>query len=150
MDQAAVQKLIETAVKEAQAPLLMRALRGDAREEAARILKGVSLVEAAKERVIGAVLADIPIKDGALDTAKFTEAVNAAAKAEGAYVASLIGSGQVRGMGAAPVAIDAKEAEKQAADQKRLREGAVRSYMDLGMPKAAAEKAAGRGQEEAA
>lgn len=148
MDAAELKKLQEslTAQSALNQRLLERAIRGDAREEAVRILKGVSLVEAAKERVIDAVTRDfaaIPQKDGALDTAKFTEAVNAAAKAEGAYVASLMGSGQVRGMGVAPVQIDAKEAEKAAADQKRLREAAVRSYMDLGMPKAAAEQAAG-------
>jgi hypothetical protein len=124
--------------------LLERAIRADARVEAGRILKGTTLMEAAKQRVIESVLSDIARKDGEIDTVKFTEAVNAAAKTEGAYVAQLTGSGRVYGMGTpVPVAIDTNEATRQTADRKRLHESAVRSYVALGLPKEAAEKAAG-------
>jgi hypothetical protein len=154
MDAAELKKLQESVATQTaiNTRLLERALRGDARVEAARILKTNSLAEPAKERVIEAVTRDfasIPQTDGALDLVKFSEAVNAAAKAEGAYVASLVGSGRVSGMGspapavAAP-AVTAQEAATAEADRKRLREAAVRSFTDLGMPRAAAEAAVGQ------
>lgn len=155
MDAAELKKLQESLASQAATNqrLLERAIRGDAREEAKRILKGTTLIEAAKERVIESVTRDfaaIPQKDGALDTVKFTEAVNAAAKAEGQYVASLIGSGQVRGMGAPAPVIDAKESERQAADDKKLRESRIANYMRLGLTKEAAEKTVDRYSQEAA
>lgn len=143
MDEAAVQRLIESAVKAAQAPLLERALRGDAREEATRILAGVSLPETSKQRVIAEALREVPVKDGVIDSVKFAESVNAAAKAEGAYIASLTGSGQVRGMGAAPVHIDAKEVARRDELEKRVQESAVNVFSILtGGNKAVAEAAA--------
>ena len=156
MDAAELKKLQESLAAQAvvNQRLLERALRGDARTEAARILKGVTLIDAAKERVIESVLRNpIPqTAEGALDVAKFTESVTAAAKEEGAYVASLMGSGRVLGMGApaAPV-VDPKEAEKRTADAKKLRESSIRSFMSLGMTKEAAEASADRlvGQEAA-
>lgn len=159
MDAAELKKLQEglAAAQVVNKQLLERALRGDAREEAARILKGVTLIEAAKERVIESVLRGaIPQTEaGALDTVKFKETVEAAAKAEGAYVASLIGSGQVRGLGVVqPQAVDPKEAaakaQQAADDRKALRESAIKTYIDLGLPKAAAEAAADRSIGEAA
>lgn len=148
MDAAELKKLQESlAAQEASnKKLLERAIRGDAREEAVRILKGTTLIEAAKERVIESVLREtIPQTDGVLDVVKFTASVNEAAKKEGAYVAGLLESGKVRGMGPAPVvAIDAKETERQAADQKRLREAAVRNFTEMGMQKEAAEASADR------
>lgn len=158
MDAAEFKKLQESVAAQtaANAKLLERALRGDAREEAAKILKGVTLIDTAKERVIESILrGTIPqTPEGALDTIKFTEAVNTEAKAEGAYVAALVGSGRVIGMGAgsapAPAPIDPKEAERVAAEKKTYRESAVKAYMDMGLPKAAAEAAADRPEEEAA
>jgi hypothetical protein len=52
----------------------------------------------------------------------------------------------VRGVGAgAPVVpIDAKEAERKVEAQKKLRESSVRNFMEMGMPKAAAEASADR------
>jgi hypothetical protein len=142
MDAAEVQKLIEAAVKTAQAPLLERALRGDAREAAAGILAGVTLHEAAKALVIDNVLRDIPTKDGALDMVKFKEAVEAEAKRVGAVVSAATGSGQVRDMGSAPVQIDAKEAERRAQLAKTDEEEAIRVFESLGMPPDAAKFAA--------
>ena len=147
MDQAEVTKLIESAVKAAQAPLLERALRGDAREEAARLLRDVTLPEASKQRVIESVLREIPKKDGALDTAKFAEAITAAAKDEGQYVAALTGSGKVRGMGAAPAPqVSVQEAEQIKESKTRNRERSIKAYEALGMPRKAAEAAVSRGE----
>ncbi len=105
MDEAAVQKLIESAVKSAQAPLLERAIRGDAREEAARVLSTMTLHEALKGLVTENVLSrEIPQVNGALDTVKFTESINAEAKRIGAAHAAASGTGQVRGLGSAALA----------------------------------------------
>jgi hypothetical protein len=155
VDATELKKLQETAAANAESnrKLLERALRGDAREEAVRILKGTSLIDAAKERVVEAVLAlPIPHTDGVLDAAKLKEAVELLAKREGEYVAGIMGSGQVRGLGVAPV-VPIREADPQAiardaAELKALRESAIASYIDLGMPKEAAEKAADRYLEE--
>ncbi len=151
MDAAELKKLQEnqTSLMVTNQRLLERALRGDAREEAVRILKGSSLVDAAKERVIEAALAQvIPATDGVLDTVKFKESVDLLAKREGEYVASLTGSGGVRGLGApapaAVVPIDAKEAERKAADQKKLRETAIRNFEEWGQTRAVAEASADR------
>jgi hypothetical protein len=142
MDAAEVQKLIEAAVKTAQAPLLERALRGDAREAATGILAGVTLHEAAKALVIDNVLRDIPTKDGALDTTKFKEAVEVEAKRVGAVVSAATGSGEVRGMGSAPIQIDAKEAAARAERAKTEEEDAIKVFESLGMPPDAAKFAA--------
>jgi hypothetical protein len=149
MDAAEVTKIVEAAVKAAlapvqaqQVPLLERALRGDAREEATRILSGVTLHEAAKTLVIENVLTNIPSKDGQLDTAKFKEAVDAEAKRIGAALAAATGSGRVTGMGAAPVQIDAKEAERRAQQAKDDEANAISVFESLGMPKDAATAAA--------
>jgi hypothetical protein len=149
MDAAEVQKLVESAVQAAlapvqaqQAPLIERALRGDAREAATKILEGVTLHEAAKALVIDNVLRSIPQKDGALDTAAFSESVNAEAKRVGAAVAAATGAGMVRGMGIAPVQIDATEAKRVTEQAKADEEDAVRIFESLGMPKDAATFAA--------
>ena len=97
------------------ARLLKRALRADAKEAARGTLREVSLPDAAKERVIESVCSgEIPMKDGDLDTVKLAEAVNAAAKTEGAYVASIGGHQRVFGMGAPAPTVDAKESERRA------------------------------------
>ena len=124
-------------LRESSARLLARALRSDAREQGMKILEGVTLPPASKLRVIDAVLErEIPRKDGELDLAKFTEAVNAEAKREGQYVASLTGAGRVTGMGApGPVETDPaklREAEqRQESEQKRYRESATEVFSEL-------------------
>jgi hypothetical protein len=100
--------------------LLERAIKGDAREEATRLLESVSLPAASKSRVISDVLArEIPVKDGELDRTVFGESVNSAAKAEGAYVASLTGGGRVQGMGASVIT--------ETADQIAMREARAKA-----------------------
>lgn len=143
MDATEVTKLVEAAVSKATAPLLAetallkeRAAKGDAVLEATKLLEKVTLPQSAKARVIEQAVSNLPMKDGALDVAKFTETVNAFAKSEGEYIGSFSGN-RVQGMGSAP-AVDPKEAE-------RLKEAAVRTqaqaeevFAGFGMSEAAA------------
>lgn len=127
--------------------LQRRALRGDALVEAQRILSDCSLVEASKARVVEACLSNIPEKDGAIDAEKLKALVEAEAKREGAYVASLTGSGRVFGMGASALVesdpVKAREARKLAeADAKEELDNDVAIFESLGMPKEAATFAA--------
>jgi hypothetical protein len=158
MDEAAIQKLVESAVTKATAPLILdnaqlkeRAAKGDAVLEATRLLEKVSLPNSAKQRVIESATTNVPLKEGVLDTEKFAESVNLFAKREGEYLASVgAGNGQVKGMGIAP-ATDPKEAE-------RLKEAAAKSQKDtldifsdpvFGMSEAAAKATADRFKEAA-
>ncbi len=136
MDQAAVQRLVEAA----NAPLLERAVRGDARELAASILRPQALRESGKvmvmENIIGVEGAyrPLPMKDGALDAAKFTEAINTEAKRIGTLLSEAEGAGRVRGLGTAtllqeaddPAKIQAREAAEQ-----RTRKERINIYADL-------------------
>ncbi len=144
MDAAELTALKESLAAQAETnrKLLERAIRGDAREEASRILAGVTLHEAAKQLVIETVLRDIPQKDGNLDTVTFKESVESEAKRVGAAISAATGGARVTGMGSAPVQIDAKEAERRAALAKTDEEEAVRIFESLGMPKEAAAAAA--------
>ena len=145
MEAAELKKLQESLATQAATNqrLLERAIRGDAREEATRILRTTSLMEAAWPRVIEQVTRDfsaIPQADGALDKTKFAEAVNAAAKTEGAYAQLLTGSGQVRGVGTpAPAELTAQESERVEKDAKKLRESRIANYMQFGLDRKAAE-----------
>ncbi len=142
MDAAEITKLQETVAAQAlvNKQLLERAIRSDAREEAARLLEAVTLPAQAKARVIARVLESAPpTKDGALDNAKLKEAVDAAAKAEGEYLASIIPSGNVIGMGQRPVPqIDATEAARRTQLAKDEEENGIAIFESLGMPKEAA------------
>lgn len=148
MDAAEIKQLQESlAAREADTKrLLERALRADARDFIDRELRSVTLHEAGKRLVTDAIMDParaIPAKEGAIDESALKALVTAEAQRVGAVLAEITGSGQVRGMGAAaPPPVDAKEAERRAADEKTLRESAVKSFMALGMPKEAAERAA--------
>jgi hypothetical protein len=125
-----------------------RALRGDATVEATKALSGLALGEASKQRVIESVLrGELPVKDGALDTANFTELVTAEAKREAAYVQSLTGNGRVIGMGTSvntetdPAKI--AEAQKREREQRELDDkDAEDVFKRFGMTEAAAKSAA--------
>jgi hypothetical protein len=138
-------QLIESAVTAATAPLRERAIREDARTEAATVLAGVSLPAAAKTRIIERVVATVPrTADGVLDVAKLRESLVAEAKAEGEYIASLTGSGRVVGMGTAPV-MDPQESARREAQQKSEDETALRVFESLmGNKEAAAIAVKGR------
>ena len=139
--------LIQTAVKEAVAPLHERIRRDDAREEATKLLESVTLPQAAKIRIIDRACATLPMKDGQLDLSKLRESVVEESKAEGRYLAEVTGSGRVVGLGApGPVAVQSKEARKEEKrrrkESERLQESAVDAFIGLGMPKKAAKLAA--------
>lgn len=134
-------------LRESTARLLDRAIRGDARVAAAEVLEGLTLAEAAKKRVVETVCAGALPKTeaGELDRTAFAAVVAAEAKREGAYVARLVGSGRVSGMGAAPAAVELTEAQRTEADARRKRDedDAVRIFESFpGMTKEAAAVAA--------
>lgn len=155
--EADVQRLVEAGVKAALAVqagtvavLEKRALRGDAREEATRLLEAVTLPPASKGRVIDSLLErDIPLKDGALDREKFKALVEAAAKSEGAYLTALMGDGaRPIGLGQSvgtPV-VDMKEAaerRKQAEEAAQVELAEAKGiFEDIGLPPEVAEIAA--------
>lgn len=97
------------------AALQTKEMRRDAISEAARVLRDVALPAQSKEYVIETVLRNpLPLKDGALDTVKLAEAVNA----EASRFAAATGQTQrVTGMGVAAT-VDTKEAERRAAADK--------------------------------
>ena len=104
-------------LRESVARLSSKETRREAIQEGARILRDVSLPDAAKEYIIESVLKEsLPMKDGVLDLVKFTESVNSEAKRFG----GAIGVGpRVVGMGAAAV-VEITEGQRaaQAAAQK--------------------------------
>ncbi len=143
MDEAAVNKLIESAVAKANAPLIGRALRGDATVLANRLLADISLPEAAKQEVIANVLREaLPVIEGTndLDTAKFGALVTAESKRIGALVSSLTGGGRVTGMGAPGEPIRTTEAVIVKPEEVLAK--SVKTFMRLGMSEAAATAAA--------
>lgn len=126
------QTLIAAGIEKATQPLIERGLRLDAREEATRILEGVTLPAQAKLKITERAVSAMPKKDGALDVEEFRKLVVAEAKAEGEYLASVMGSGAVRGLGAsfaAPVdpekLREAKKREQEAAQELELAEASV-------------------------
>ena len=144
MDAAEVTKLKETVTSQAAVieSLRKRALRADAIELAGAVLKTTSLNEAQRTFVAESVLAgDIPTKDGNLDAAKLTEAVNAFAKS---YSATLPVTG-IRGMGAGLTVVQ-ESAEVKAAREAELKASAgrqVAALMELGMSEAMAKESVG-------
>ena len=147
-------KLIEAAVSAATAPLIERAIRGDAQSEGTRLLESVALPAAAKSRIIERAIKSVPTKDGAFDADKFREMVVAEAKAEGEYIAQLTGGGRVFGMGVGMTLPPAPKPEEIAAREAREKseyEADVAIYEAQGMSRKAAEFAAkGRPEEFAA
>lgn len=134
-------KLIEAAVQ----PFRERALKGDAREEAARLLESVSLPPAAKTRIVDRVLTGaLPLTEaGELDRKKLGELVVAEGQSEGRYLAQITGAGRVTGMGISapepPKPKELKEARRAAKEQKR---DVVEIFESIGLPKDAAKQAA--------
>jgi len=120
MDEATVQRLVETAVQKAVAPL-----QADNRKllerlvvatEAPRLLDEalarVNLPPASQRRVRERCLGDIPLKEnGKLDDKKFGELIEAQVKDEGTFLAELSGGRFVAGMSSAPIT-DPKQLEK--------------------------------------
>ncbi len=120
------QKLIDEGIAKATSPLLERAIKGDAREEAEAILKGTAFKEArfesARAKIVEAALRQIPKKDGALDVDEFRKIVAKEAKDMGDFLGTLMGTGEVRGMG--------PSFNAQPVDEEKLREAAKRQRED--------------------
>lgn len=132
-------KLVESAVSTAIDPWRKRALRSDAKDEAMSILESASLPAQAKVRIVEACLSQaIPEKDGELNREEFRKTVVAEAQREGEYLASLMGSGAVRGMGAGaglfavePTEEELKEARKAEKQRRRNAEALQESEDDV-------------------
>ena len=87
-------------------------MRREAIQEGARSLRDVDLPDTAKEYIVTKVIErGLPMKDGSLDTVKFTEAIHAEAREFG----GAIGAGsRVTGMGAGPQVVEITEAQRAA------------------------------------
>lgn len=94
--------------------LLEKEMRRDAITIGIRHVGGLDLPRAAKERVVESIVERTLPKtsDGQLDVKKLTEAFDAEAKREGAYLASLGAGGRVSGFG--PTAVPDISAEESA------------------------------------
>ena len=141
MTAADVQKLVEAGVRKATLP-------DTARKEAARLLDGVNLPEKTKLRVIEAAVKTLDL-DKPLDLEAFGKVLAAEARSEAEYLAAVAPQGAVRFMGAAPVAIDAKEAEARRKEAKASRRDDV-DVLESIMGDRKAAKIAANGREDAA
>ena len=131
------QKAIQDGIKAATAPLIERALRGDATVEANAVLEGLSLHTDTKARIVKRVTESaLPVTEGKLDVAKLRESIVAIAKEEGEYASRISGSGRVFGMGAGDV-VTTTEAKKP----EEIEAARVKTYMRLGLTEAAAKVA---------
>ena len=131
------QKAIQDGIKAATAPLIERALRGDATVEANAVLEGLSLHADTKARIVKRVTESaLPITEGKLDVAKLRDSIVAIAKEEGEYASRISGSGRVFGMGAGDV-VTTTEAKKP----EEIEAARVKTYMRLGLTEAAAKVA---------
>lgn len=108
-----------------------------ARTFAATKLKTITMPDATRARLTESLALNPPLKDGALDTAAFTTAIEAAAKSEVEYLQNIGGMGRVQGMGASTsTAPEVKEADL------------IAGFVGMGMSEAAA-KVAAAGRSEA-
>jgi hypothetical protein len=71
-------------------------------------LASVSLPGVTKTRLTSELVAAMPLKENALDTAAYKTKIDEAVKAAVAEIAAITGAGQIQGMGAAPTADDTK------------------------------------------
>lgn len=125
-------KLAEQATQIAR--LQERQLMADAKVLAQKGVANASLPDVTKARIVEAVSANPPVKDGALDESAFANRVTEAIKAEAAYLAEAGASGAIRGMGSAG---SGSNADVEAA-RKRLSEAFVGAGLDEGIAKLAA------------
>lgn len=148
-----IKALVVSEAAKMNAPLRLRALKGDAMVEAGRIFKTLGLRESAKQMAIENVIErGVPQTDtGELDTKKFEDALMAEAKRVAAGLGEELA--EVRGMGASAGVIPGEltEAEidlqmkRDAFKERRAKienADAVNVFERLGMPKNAAEIAA--------
>lgn len=97
------------------------------------------LPEATKARLLESLAKNPPMKDGALDKEVFVEKIKEAVKAEVKYLESVLGTGQIRGLG------ESQDNDEEAGGEK-LEEALAESFAALGWSESGAKIAArGRG-----
>ncbi len=134
-------RLIEAALQ----PVYSRQRRDDARAEASRLLDGITLPDAAKQRIVERVVSSIDVSKD-VDAKQLRESVIAEAKAEGEYLAEVTGAGRVFGMGSGPVAeskpLSKKERKALKESKKEYKREARAIFEELGLTEVAAKHAA--------
>lgn len=111
------QEAATKAEQERDRALLALAMR-EARDVATEAAQKAALPTAAQTRLVEALAKDPPMKDGALDREALTTAAEKAAADEKAYLAGILGTGTIRGMGAGTPA--GAQAPDMTADFQRL------------------------------
>lgn len=114
----------------------------DAKDMAREALSRASLPEVTKNRLIEQLAKNPPMKDGMLDKDIFAATITEAMKTEAKYLESVLGKGQIRGMG--PGADEDEEGE-EGEEGEGFEEALAGSFADLGLGESAA-KIAARGR----
>lgn len=94
-----------------------------------------SLHESTRQRIVEVAVSSAPVNDaGELDKSGLETAVKEAAKKEVAYLAEVLGSGRVTGMGG--------NHEQDDPDDEQIKESMVKSFVGMGLSESAAKEAA--------
>lgn len=88
--------------------------------KAREALASVKLPDAAKDRIVERLASNPPTKDGQLDVEALEAAAKDAAEAERKYLAGIVGSGRVTGLGESDDAAPTADGELSEADQKAI------------------------------
>lgn len=108
----------------------------DAREMVKEALKGTNLPEITINRLVESLSKNPPMKDGALDVQVFAPRIVEAVKAEAKYLESLMGVGQIRGLGESQTNADDEDNEA------KIEESLTESFSALGLGESTAKIAA--------
>lgn len=113
----------------------------DAKDMVREALSASTLPDVTKARLIEALSMNPPMKDGSLDGAAFKKRIEEAVKAEVQYLETVLGKGQIRGLGESQYVVEEGD------DASRKAEAALtEAFTDLGWSKSGAKIAArGRG-----
>lgn len=135
---AAQQKQIDAVVTENARMKEALAFR-EARDVVATALNKRALPDATRARLLESLQKKAPMKEGALDVAAFETLITEAIKAESDYLATVLGAGNIRGMGES-----AHEDEEQ--DDAKVKDELEEAFAGIGLSEAGAKIAArGRG-----
>lgn len=100
----------------------------DAKEMVREAMNKVSFPNVTKNRLIEQLAKNPPMKDGMLDKEAFAATITEAVKTETKYLESVLGKGQIRGMGPGE---DDDEAEEDGED--KIEESLTESFSELGL-----------------
>lgn len=112
----------------------------DAKDMVERALEKVSIPDVTKNRLVEQLAMNPPMKDGLLDKETFAATIAEAVKTETKYLESVLGKGQIRGMGHGADEDDAEED-----DENKVEESLTESFGALGLSERAS-KVAARGR----